>query len=519
MNNEKRFLYLSDVFKIFHNYEHSKLRLFEIIRIFHPHHIAALIYMIENIKKSKSVEPYIPDNLNLSLVIKDEILNFTQKTTFSLTRCEVLTKIFPNVSNNNEKNELTILDFMKLFKRNDKKSFDFYSKILLNNLCTNLYSSFINNITVQFPDFMQYDRNEFEKSNTPIVQKFLEYYKIINNESSLISNSNPRNFRFIFRKKEKQILEKPQNINDYIVQPLYQGFSLVIYTTKNYTRAYNRYGELIKKLLYNELFDIDATFEIILLPTNTKNDLKCWRYWDYRNSYKIIVVDVFRIENQIFTHLPFSERSKYISLIKGKNVVYFDDLNTIEKIEDEYTKNINLFSPIVGIMFKKKMNTYEKQSEAYYFNLNYYYDFLKNKHDKFDGIISILPNVLNYSIHIKYEMAEYRTVCIVYNDDNEFFYVCSFDYDVLHFKHVGKIPKLKYDNKNYKYSVVNIHVVNSQTIIKGIMYMRVYFNKKIDSNKNYIDNDEKSKIIGYEFKKTTSMYDIPAKCENMVELF
>lgn len=511
MPYEKRFIYLSDVFKIFHNYEHSKLRLFEIIRIFHPHHIAALIYLIENIKKSKSIEPYIPKNLNLHVELKNEKLNFTDKTTFNLNRCNVLTNIFPSVCSKKDCNELTILEFIKLFKTKDyKTTFDFYSKILLNNLCTDLYNSLIQNITIQFPDFMQNDRNEFEKNNTPLVQKFLDYYKIISNESNLISNLNPRNFRYIFRKKNIQILQKPLNIKNYVLQPLYQGFSLVIYTTKNYTRAYNRYGELVKSWLYDEFFNIDATFEIILLPTNAKNVLKSWRYWEYKNDYKIIVVDVFRIENQMFTHLPFSERSKQIPLIKGKNVIDHSELNTIEKIEDEYHKNVNLYNSIVGIMFKKKINTCEKQSKAFYFNLNFYYDFLKDKHCKFDGSVSILPNQLHYSMHIKYEMADYRTVCIVYGDDDEYFYVCSFDYNVLQFKHVGMIPKLKCDCKKYKYYTVNLYIINSQVNIKGVIYLRVYFNRLTHSE---------NKIVGYELKKTTSMYDIPAKFENMVSLF
>lgn len=511
MQYEKRFIYLSDVFKIFHNYEHSKLRLFEIIRIFHPHHIAALIYLIENIKKSKTVEPYIPKNLNLYLEIMDKKLDFTNKTTFSLSRCTVLTNIFPNIEFKKNSNELTILEFIKLFKRKDyKNNIDFYSKLLLNNLCTDLYNSLIQNITVQFPDYMQNDRNEFEKNNTPLVQKFLDYYKIISNESYQNINLNPRNFRFMFRRKNKQIYQKPTNIEQYILQPIYQGFSLVIYTTKRYTRAFNRYGELIKSWLYDEPFDIDATFEIILLPTNTKDKTKSWHYWDHKNGYKIIVVDVFRIENQMFTHLPFSERSKQIPFIQGKNVVSYNNLDTIEKIEDEYTKNINLFNPIVGIMFKKKTNTIEKPSKSWYFNLNFYYDFLSNKHHKFDGNVSILPNQLNYSIYIKNEMADYRTVCIIYSDDDNFFYICSFDYNVLQFNHVGVIPKLKHDNKKYKYSSTNLYVTNEKSVIKGIMYMRVYFNR--------MSNCE-NKIVGYEFKKTTSMYDVPAKCENTVSLF
>lgn len=508
MNVEPKKLYIEDVFKIFYNYEPSKLRLFEIIRNIHPHHTAALIYLIENIKKSNKILPYIPNDLNMSFKNEDYIINLCEKTTFSLSRCIVLSNYFPDKEYNNLYDKtLTILEFLQLFKNN--KNFinsNNNCKILLNNLCTQLYNKFIDNIKVQFPDYMQPDRNEWTKDEQPLVIKFLDYYKTLKNECITVTNLNPKTFRFVFRSKNKQIFEKPNNLSDYDVQPLYQGFRVVVYTNKHYTRIYNCHGELIKSCLYNEPFNIDATFEAILLPIDKTGQIKSWRYWPYKTGYKFVVVDIFRIKNQMFTHLPQYERTKHIPLITGDNI-HKCDLNTMDKIERMYYNKLSLFNPIAGFIFKKTQSLCNETSYALYFNLNFYYHFMKNTYNTIEGDFSVLPNNINYNMHIKYEMSDYRTVCIIYSDDHDYYYVCKFNLDIFQFVHVGKIKKLPTDNKKPNYQTINLFVVDCKNLVKGVLYLRVYFNNM---------NSVKS-LIGYEHKFTTSMHDIPSY--NTFDLF
>lgn len=493
-------LLITDVFKIFLNYESSRIRLFELVRNTHPHHMAALLYLLDNLKRSKKIQVYVPNNLELTVRNCDCIYDICDRVTFNLERATTIVGLVPPT--NSRKNE-TIMDFimqMQMARLNpDSMTHNF--KILLNNMGSDTYHAFLNNIQHGlFPDYLQSDRNEITLDTQTLIRKFLQYYEVTFELKNLVlHNVNPKNFTSLRRPKLIRITEFPFNVDtNYIVQPLYQGFRVVINTNNNVTRCYNVYGELIPGLMYTATFDINATFEAIILPINKKKCIKSWRYWNYKHSECIIVVDVFRIEQQMFTHVPFEERHQHICKITGPSVRLVADL-TLDELFTKYKDCVKMFGGIVGCVIRNRQATCNELIQEFRFPLNVYYNFMHNKLIQMDGSVSFREKQIHYNITIKYEMAQYKTVCLAYSDDDMYYYICKFDNEIQQFLHVGRIRKLHIDVVPHKFKDAALFVVNSRAARKGVLLLRVYFNN---------NNGEKS-IIGYEVKKTTSMYDIP----------
>lgn len=512
-------LYMSDVFRIFHNYEPSRIRLWEIARTYDPIQFAALIYLVENVSKStKRPVMDLPEEEYINGFASTTVMPATNKPPTlnlaypepQLDRVKVdVEDFFDAAASVNDihhhnigrhKNDYKIVDMVKYIcnKALHPLKRNMYIDILEHNLGTVDYAKFVQHIQyLLLPDNLHCDRNgngvHYVGST---VTRFLQFVKMMQFKYHEVD---PRNCRFIMTPKPVRIYEKPWNCEElYVVQPLYNGFSTIIYSTPSETRCYNRYGELIPNLLYGSRFNAHITFEAIILPMDIKGFVRSWRYWPYKNDYVIIPVDVFRYDQNILTDVPFVERQKYIKRIKGKHIRnhYLSDANTSSwnEIKRNYDERADIYNPIVGIILREKNHTMISHRR----HCEYRFPILISFNLKTLQIVRLKEakdeDVKN--LHYNYEMSDHRKVAVAYGHDENYYYLCSYDRFTHQFKHAAKLERLPYDVGEPTYKPESIYVICSETQCRGVCYLRIYYNKL----KN---------VIGYETKHTTSKFDVP----------
>lgn len=549
-------LRLSNIFRMFQCYESSRVKLYELVRNTDPLYTAALVYLLTNVSVKKKAKVFIPDNLDLSFATASDVVsgirtkvicnteNGTKITenkkdadiyiiekniTFSLEQNEVINQTVPTaehlsaitlkgngcgpggggkngagvgkaMNNVGSDDDITLLAFIneiKFYYQNTQQRSQWF-KLMSNNFTSKLFHRFVQNLNdLLYADNKRWNRNETTTvSPESEIKKLLDYYRRLNYRNLVDDNMDPKTFRNIIRKSPKRIDELPLNLlASYIVQPLYNGFRIIIHSDSILTKCYNRHGELMRNFLSRNHIESHATFEALILPTTHQNKLRSWRYWPYRNGYKIIVVDVFRINLHMLTDLPFWERVKYLELIKGENVVpspitSIDDLN-------RHQHQTDLFSPIRGILLRERNHNCESAAIEYRFNINFYYNYQSDSMCQINSSDTTIRQI-HYSNFINLDMARYRTTVIVYSDDVKWYYVCKFHPALYQFVHIGRIEKMLNDRQEVRYQDERVYVINSKNAVKGVAYMRVYYN-----------HPNTRKIVGYDYKKTASFYDLP----------
>lgn len=575
-------LYLDRVLQIFYNYEPSKIRLWEIVRTFHPIHISALMYLIENIKKNREKTVMIDFNeyfihldmlnknfnYNMENVLEIELqatlnLAYAKKTnggnmpTFkhpdiyfktihnnrytilqltdvnlssltplpssSMTESDESDKfsaenkikkdtnnVIFNNNNSNANNDIDTNDKHQIFGSINFCDNKTLANLVIHNLGTKFFTSFNRHVsTFLLPDYFNPDRNEimsFLTPNTSLIENFFSFYNRYKYESA---NTNPRTFKFVIRLPNRQIYTKPINLNsEYIVQPSFNGFRIVVNTNKGNTRCYNKHGELMHGLLYSIHFNLNCTFEAIILPCDEKGNILSWRYWTYKSGFVLFIVDVFRIENKLLLDVPFYLRQQQIQNIseKFKNkrkstscIRYIENLdwNSIENSYNE-SKNLNVLSAVVGIVVRHKNDLYNVPACEYKFPLTSVYDIMSQTKIQLCGNVTLLDF---YRVHFNLDMAPYKTTVLVYGQDEKYYHLCEFNRLKLQFEHKASLQIIN-DNVEFQYKRDLIHVLNSKVEPQGIIILRVYYNNK-------------KKIIGYEQKMTASIYDLPYKSNQL----
>ena len=103
-------LLVSDLLKVFDNYEPSRTRVWEIVRTIHPVHCAALLYLLENVSKSRKITtlklPTSEDDANAvgllgsdsdsnSAPTPDRVYKTAVTPTLNLTRVTVTRQLRP----------------------------------------------------------------------------------------------------------------------------------------------------------------------------------------------------------------------------------------------------------------------------------------------------------------------------------------------------------------------------------------------------------------------------------------
>lgn len=415
-------------------------------------------------------------------------------------RCTVPSKNINQREEPVEGDDLDLIEFMNQLKGGRKYSeLSTWSRILLHNLATSAYKKLVSNvINMLSPEHRQSDRNEPNYTLRSAVKCALNYYDGLHFRKIIQENQDPKTFRFIRRPPHTLLLKKLVDCSDYFVQPLYQGFSVVICSTNSSTRVFSRHGELMQGLLYKTRFTENCSFEAVLLPTNNAGEFRSWRFWEFCADYGVFIVDVFRFQNEMLTHLPFYKRAQYIKKIFGVKVV---DERALEK----NMNSSDLLCPVVGIIYRHRLNLCDEPVKEFRYNLSGYYSFLNDSVGEFYGPISLRKNEMNMNTYINYEMARFRSVCIVYGENDSLFFVCKFDRNIFQFVHVGSIKKMIGDVAERRYDKTSLFVVNARVKTKGVLYLRVYYNEPTDINS----------LVGYDFKRTTSYLDIPcAGCKN-----
>lgn len=527
-------LYISDIFKIFHNFEASRLKLWEIVRTYDPIEFAQFLYLLDNITKFSRRECVELDETMLRdfcqyYIDGDDSTDEQSKPNYTITidssptlRLERVTTangdIFWNDTVHNDTfcladpktfkrhpMDVTISSVMTNIRTKNAQNIDNpYERILQHNLGTKYYGNFILKIQYcLFMDSLQTDRNEINSSNqSSIVTNFLEFYSILQRKQ--FQDGDPRNLRFLIVPPPKRIMDINEiNKRDYIVQPLYQGFHVVIYSSDTETKAYNRFGELHQQLAYSMRTTKNCTFEAIVLPMDSNDNVRSWRYWPYRKKILIYIVDVYRMEQTILTNVPFCERIKYIDAIEqittaNQSVILRKIPKTLgdwSSIETKYIKNRDIFDPIVGVVLRKPTDTLKTPSLAYKFNVTCCFDLLRSEIVDVPNV-NVLKQLHIQQMHINFEMADYRTTCVAYGHCNRFIYLCEYDRNIHQFVHFARIHRLPYEFDEPTYRPENVYIVNHQTTPQGLLYLRVYY-------------DVSFKILGYDVKLTDCRYNVP----------
>lgn len=555
-------LYSSDIFKIFKDFEPSKVKLWEIVRSYNPIEFAKLLYLLENVTlNSKRTIISLRDeyiNYNLPENFSDKHLIITDAPSIRLERCAFFNEsddTFWNdgskTNNQNVKHDDDDDDFeitkLLLFIRSSniitddntnnghnlivKNLSDLKFKVLNHNLGTTYYNKMVNYIEyLLLNDNYQNDRNELNnqhENNTSIVTKFMQFYRTMNFKQSI--DNDARNFRNIVIPKPVRIFNRDL-LSDkrYIVQPLYQGFHVIVYSSPNETKCYNRFGTLYSNFASTVRSKEPCTFEAIILPTDSLNHARCWRYWTFKTGFIMYVVDVFRYKQTILTSTPFKDRIKYINLIIKDQPNMFSaisKMNTWTSIEEMYINRRDLYDPIVGVVLRDPQhiivnkyknnvdnnndddgdNNFNKRPKAFYFNILYSFDILNTK--IVDLNVSFSLDKIR-TLHLNYEMADFKIICIAYGHCDEFIYLCTYNRSLHQFVHAATLHRSHMEYTKLTYKPEKIYVINNKTIPRGVLYLRIYF-------------DISKKIIGYEYKHTDDRFQLsytnPLLDDNIIE--
>lgn len=511
-------LLVSDLLRVFdENYEPSRTRVWEIVRTVHPVHCAALLYLLENVRKSRRATP-----LQLPANGTDDERHFPSRSyetavrpTLNLTRVTVTRQLTPSTldgeayiyDTRDAAGNLTVMGLLHVVRDCANERLTLEERVAIHNLRTHYYTRFVDNVRYfLLPDDMQADRNEFGTVDArSVTEKFLHYYRSLTaGDASLYYGgyTNPKSFRYITRPVLRRIDRRPvDSDNDYVVQPLYQGHRVVINCNERETRCYNCYGELLQGFMYNARFTVNATFEAIVLPLDRDGRMRSWRYGAHNNDKAhrvVVVVDVFRIDHRIMVDSPFVERAAHITSVGGTHVHVPPPTEcTWESLERAYYRRTDLYDPIVGVVLRRGQDTCAEPPRAYRFNMTTCYDFLTNRVHRLAGSVALREF---QRVHYNLDMADRRTVCTVYAHDESYYYVCTFDRQRFQFVHCAVLERLSdIARRRPKYTCESVYVLGARREVMGVMFLRVY----------YSAHDRA--VVGFEHKLTTSMYDVPYK--------
>lgn len=573
--------------------------MWECIRAYKPVHIAALLYILENLKSNKRESPIELENLHIS---EDKYSTTTTTTTTTKTRDIVLThrqnhiniyrvKHVPynlfNVNSQQQRrrrrrqriitfngtefhesmkfnNVLDLIDILKDEKalaqmsiednkNHDNKNnnildydeiklttFEYLNKLLtrivLFNCTTPDWQQFLHFLIFQlFPDNLQFARydnvsNVSNKSSSK-VNSFLRYYKMMSIPESFNTTSS-MDLKYMIIPKLRSIdkTEVLRRSNEHITQPYYQGFFLIVNCSDTSVRFYNRWSEYlqlnktIQKAIQNATDDINCTLVAILLPKDHNGNLRSWRYWPYRKSFEVKVVDIIRFKSKSLVTLPLVERLKYLRSLRSNEFISIVDCDKrIEDYELEYydASTIDCFTAMIGVVLKHPRSlistnphlsltttTNDDDNAAAASVVDdettmFMHKFpLKNSFDLSTNSMISVVNKPPHEMHLFFnpELAQYYTTVVIYNHDDRWLYACRYNVNIHQFQHYARFERQLYDNKNenIRYSSSEkIMVVDSPfRVTRGVLYLRVYYN----------DNHE---YLGYDKKFTTSRYDVP----------
>lgn len=548
-------LFISDIYKIYHNFEPSRLKLWEIVRTYDPIQFTKLLFLLENVHRENKRETYTlseqdlitfcnyhvdrcTKDLQFDIDTKTRVVRLERvridsgpvKTLFNetpsssnpydrlrhrsdvgidlitnlirITSPEILGCTYFNLNGNLDEN---------LNNDDENPLTSIYVKVMIHNIGTKSYSNLMTSLNyLLLPEMLQHDRNNAAVSlHTSVASKYLQFYNMLN--CYAFQDFDPRRFRSMVMPRCRRIYERLMTTDEMIVQPLYQGFYIIVYANKNETRIYNRYGELMTGLGYSIQIETSCTFIGILLPVDEWGNVRSWRYWPYRKTHRIYMVDILRYEQTMLINEPFKERLKYVSSLLGRQrqnenddsiICAIDSTMSWSDIENSYIENRDVYDPIIGVVVRNANDLVNVTPLEYRFNIKYGFDLRSMNVIDLTKLSSTIKSkkqkikLNTFEIHITCEMADFRTICIAYGHTEKEIYLCEYNRQLHQFVHAATLKRIPYDNDSFKYKSDNIYVINNKIIPIGIMYLRIYY-------------DLNRKIIAYEQKMTDSKFDNP----------
>lgn len=561
---------MSDIFLMFHYFEPSRAKLWEMTRRYNPIHIAAFLYLLSatRVRKSKMTggdgeeetevvrEPitlidselasfcnYRVFNINHSLVANWlECLSTTTvaATTTTTTSLDVLAervithKLKDSLCNLRSSRyhvfDITVLQLIRYLQRcihgDNGVMRNQFADIIAHNLSTKLYQMFLENISFMlFSDNLHDSRGELsDLASRNVVQEYLRFYKMMSYRDAVVE---PNKFRFVVIPRPTLVIDRPnelQVVGEYLFQPWYRGFHVIVNTTPTKTRCYNRHAELLQGWLASERYNLHSCFEAIILPiSRCNNSYRSWRYWQYRYSYRIMVVDVFRFEGIDLLSVPFESRLAYASRISSKHTRTALTSKSWQEIE-QLNASDDMYSSIRGIIARHKLHVplghYDPNCDAivrqaadtqpyilaaqlaqlaifgYIFPIRTLgFDLYRRCH--------ILPNtsLTDYRCpHYNLDIAPNSFVVQVYAHLSNKYFICAYNIVAHQFEHVATLKRIESDIVVPRYRAERVYIVGAQAKTRGLLYMRLYF----DTRWQY--------FLGYEHKPTLGKYDVPVDC-------
>lgn len=512
-------MYSSDIELGNHLYEPSPSWLLEYARSFHPYLFTQYLWIEENTSKTNKdfacYEPLYFDALAKvkRLLDQDVVLSLSRLQSLRLERASSDSADQPFWTNDDlalvrrapYRNDLHVSELISSIRsqapldESDEKTL--LQRVCQHNMGTSRGTAFLRNIqSMLLHENLKSDRNQFgNRFDDSTTMKFWEFYTRLHKTTL---DGDPRAFRFI-------VLKPPRTINeeDYfkcdpstsITQPLFQGFHAVVYSNPLETKCYSRFGELYPCFEKNVKSEVSCTFEAVILPVDSFDNPRSWRCYKFKKRCIFYVVDVYRVEDVNLLQLPLIERLKFVDKVTrdGKHETFKKippHLNSWNSIHTKYLSSRDVFDPIVGVVVRDKLSTFDTVPDVRVcqFKIKYLFNLLEQ------CVVDVSkPHqaALNH-LHLSFEMADWKTVCCAYADDAKYIFLCQYNRTVHKFVHIASLEKLVYDTTPLKYKDENLYVLNSRAAPKGVLYLRVYYNHL-------------KTVIGYDIKRTDTRYKIP----------
>lgn len=514
-------LHALDILLFMHDFEPSRIKMWEIVRRYDSVQMATFLYLLENVqcdgrRVPKSLKFEDLCKLNGSILfanVKRSPIRLSAKPALHIDRVEYdEITTFGKPGNDEEVSKSSdrganINEVLVRIRNPDRlidTSPDDITKMLVHNLGTKEYKMFLKSVkNLLFNDSLQTARGEI-RCNDTVVPNYLSWSLLFSFRNIAID---PSDFHYMIIHRPRRVYESPSS--DYLAQPLYQGFRLTIdHDTEDGFRYYNRYGESTRVALkipepvqceFNgSLQPVSCTFEAILLPLDAKNRLRSWRYWKHRSSYIMYVTDVYRFGNEILMGAPFQKRFSYVKMMDHPKLRAIEITNDSKKFLDKSLESKDMCDPRVGIIYRGRDSTPNEQPEEFRFNIRTVYYFPDNLFLNIESQSELDKFRNTDQLYFDFEMADRKIICLVYAHTSRLYHICVYNHTIHQFEHFDSIERLPYDVEDPVYRSETLIVIGAREIPRGILLLRLYF-------------DRGSDYIGYENKFTQSQYDVPLR--------
>lgn len=420
-------LTIVDVTLLFENFQSSKCKLWEALRPYKPMHVAALLYILENLvlnRKCESVELHDLRVLNRHPTPKDFTLseqtlklNVSRPINANDSACvfnvmeherrdsRIIKLNGMTMLDTKFTNMLELLELLKDERRMNLLSeplsqheyqLDMANRVIsrtvLYNSTTPEWRKFLYYVMYQlFPDNLQlarYDNvSNISMTATSIVNKYLTFYKTMT-QPDIFDTINSMDLKYMIIPKPRVCSrDELYHKDNHIIQPYYQGFYVVINASDTSIRVYNRWSERIvvsaniQKAISEAVNGLNCSLIAVIVPRDELGHLRSWRYWHYRSNCQVVILDILRYKSKSLVALPLVERLRYLENVRSaKSIRIVDSGRHIADYEKDYAESeIDLYSAIIGVVAKPMYARLSSRDNLVYrFPMKYTFDLMTN---------------------------------------------------------------------------------------------------------------------------------------------